>query len=233
MTLSRVRIMSPNYSSRSGSTVRLIVLHTAEGARTYQSLGSFFANPASGVSSHVGIDDTPNVIGEYVDRGNKAWTAANANPIAVQAEMCAFAAWSPYEWSTHQQMLKNCAAWIAEEAKAFGIPLVKLSPQQAQSNGRGICQHIDLGAWGGGHVDCGPAFPIDQVIEMAKGGSAPDIEEDDMLLIKKSNGEYSTFNGVQKLRVSGPADLTALKNAGVKEVVGSSDAWYDSIPVSK
>ena len=172
MALSRIAIPSPNYSSRGGASVRLIVLHTAEGARTYQSLGAFFKNPASGVSSHVGIDDTPNVVGEYVQRPGKAWTAANANPVAIQAEICAFAAWSTAEWNSHPMMLSNTAQWVAEEAKAFGIPIVKLTPQQAQSNGRGICQHKDLGSWGGGHVDCGPGFPIDRVLQMAS-GSAP------------------------------------------------------------
>jgi len=164
---------SPNYSSRGGSAVRLIVLHTAEGATTIQSLGSYFANPASGVSSHVGIDDTPETVGEYVKRGNKAWTAANANPVAVQAELCAFASWSPVQWSSHPVMLSNTAKWIAEEAATFGIPIVKLTPTQAQGNGRGVCQHSDLGSWGGGHWDCGPSFPIDQVISMASGSPAP------------------------------------------------------------
>jgi hypothetical protein len=172
MTLTRVQILSPNYSSRGGSTVRLIVLHTAEGALTYQSLGSFFANPSSGVSSHVGIDDTPNTVGEYVARNMKAWTAANANPVAVQAELCAFASWSSGTWQAHATMLQNTAQWIAEEASTFGIPLVRLTSSQAQSNGRGICQHSDLGTWGGNHSDCGPAFPIDSVIQMA-GGSKP------------------------------------------------------------
>src|SRR5215467_2106629 len=101
MALKRVGIPSPNYSSRGGSKVRLIVLHTAEGALTYQSLGSYFANPASQVSSHAGIDDTPNTVGIYVKRADKAWTAANANPYAIQAELCAFAEWDSAEWNKH------------------------------------------------------------------------------------------------------------------------------------
>lgn len=173
MALKRVWMPSPNYSSRGGSSVRLIVLHTAEGALTYQSLGSFFGSSSSGVSSHVGIDDTPNTCGEYVTRGSKAWTQGNANPVAVSAELCAFAKWSSSEWSRHSNMLANAAQWLREEAAAFNIPLVKLTPQQAQGSGRGVCQHIDLGKWGGGHVDCGPAFPIDSVITAAKGGSTP------------------------------------------------------------
>jgi hypothetical protein len=168
MSLRREWIASPNYSSRGGTGVRIIVLHTAEGATTYQSLGSFFANPASQVSSHVGIDDTPGVIGEYVRADQKAWTAANANPYAVQAELCAFAAWSPADWDTHPVMLENTALWVAEEAARFGIPL-------RHSTDHGVCQHVDLGAAGGGHWDCGPSFPFGRVLEMAGGapGSTP------------------------------------------------------------
>lgn len=167
--MKRIWIPSPNYSSRGNSSVRLIVLHTAEGSRTYQSLGNFFASPSSGVSSHVGIDDTPNTVGEYVVRGNKAWTQGNANPIAVSAELCAFAAWSVTEWMNHPVMLTNVAAWLAEEASKFQIPLVRLTPAQAQGSGIGVCEHVDLGSWGGGHTDCGPNFPIDDVIAVAKG----------------------------------------------------------------
>ena len=172
MALKRVAIPSPNYSSRGGSSVRLIVLHTAEGATTYQSLGSFFANPSSGVSSHVGIDDTAGTVGEYVRRDYKAWTAANANPYSVQAELCAFAKWSPSEWDRHPAMLRNTADWIAEEAKHYGLPLDALTAGEAQGGGRGVCQHADLGAAGGGHWDCGGGFPMSDVLAMARGGSS-------------------------------------------------------------
>ena len=176
MALKRVAIPSPNYSGRGGSSVRLIVLHTAEGARTYQDLGHYFQGPV-GVSSHVGIDDTPGTIGEYVRRDYKAWTASNANPVAVQAELCAFASWGWDEWNTHSQMLDNTAKWIAEEAAKFNIPIDKLTSSQAQSSGIGVCQHVDLGTWGGNHWDCGSQFPIDDVLDMARGsdsgGSTP------------------------------------------------------------
>ena len=180
MALRRIAIPSPNYSSRGGSAVRLIVLHTAEGAANYRDLGAFFSNSASGVSSHVGIDDTSNEIGEYVQPHGKAWTAANANPYSVQAELCAFAEWDNATWQGHQQMLANTAAWIAEEAARFAIPIVKLTAGQAQGGASGVCQHVDLGAGGGGHWDCGPGFPIDQVIDMAANGGRP--EDDDMPL---------------------------------------------------
>jgi hypothetical protein len=165
--LQRVWIPSPNYSDRAGAGVRLIVVHTAEGARTIESLGAFFANPDSGVSSHVGIDDKPGTAGEYVTRDAKAWTQGQANPVAVAAELCAFAAWDPAEWDRHPAMLDNCAAWIAEEAAIFGLPIVRLDPASAQGGGRGVCAHSDLGAWGGNHSDPGAGFPWSQVIAKA------------------------------------------------------------------
>jgi hypothetical protein len=188
VTLRRDWIPSPNYSVR-GSPVRLVVLHTAEGARTYRELGAFFANPGSGVSSHVGIDDTPGVVGEYVAPANKAWTAAGANPVAVQAELCAFASWSPDQWRLHATMLENTAAWVAEECARFSIPLVKLNAAEAQGGASGVCQHADLGAWGGGHWDCGPAFPIDQVITMAAGARPESPSEESENMIASTGGQ--------------------------------------------
>jgi len=176
MALKRIWIPSPNYSSRGGSRVRLIVLHTAEGALTIESLGGYFSNSSVQASSHVGADDKVNTVGEFVKRENKAWTQSQYNPVSVSMELCAFSSWSAAEWNRHPNMLANCAAWIAEEAAYFGIPIQKLTPSQAQGSGRGVCQHKDLGAAGGGHHDCGPDFPIDQVLEMARGGTPPPPE---------------------------------------------------------
>jgi hypothetical protein len=179
MALKRVWMPSPNKSSRGGSAVRLIVLHTTEGAQTYQSLGNFFASSSAGVSSHVGIDNTPNTVGEYVKPPDKAWTAGNANPVAVQAEFCtpsgAAANWTSDYWKTNMKTaLENAAQWVREESARFNVPIVGLTPGQAQGSGRGVCQHNDLGAWGGGHFDCGKGFPMGYFLDMCKGKpSAP------------------------------------------------------------
>jgi hypothetical protein len=177
MALRREWIPSPNYSSRGGTAVRLVVVHTAEGPSgpgAYQELGAFFANPSSGVSSHTGIDDTPGVIGEYTAPGVKAWTQGNANPYSVATELCGFAAWSYDEWwRDHAVMLENCAAWIGEECDRFGIPCRRLSAAEAQGGAAGMCGHVDLGAAGGGHWDPGPGFPWADVMEMAGGEDAP------------------------------------------------------------
>jgi hypothetical protein len=135
-------------------------------------LGSYFQGNVQ-ASSHTGADDKPGVIGEYVKRDNKAWTCAEFNPVAVQIELCAFAAWSTDEWYRHPNMLENCARWIAEEADHYGIPIDRLSSSEAQGSGRGVCQHVDLGSRGGGHHDCGAGFPMDHVLTMARGHPAP------------------------------------------------------------
>jgi N-acetylmuramoyl-L-alanine amidase len=223
MALARKWIPSPNYSGRGGSGVRLVVLHTAEGARTYQELGNFFANSGSGVSSHVGIDDTAGTIGEYVAPGNKAWTQGNANPVAVSAELCAFAEWSGAEWDRHPAMLTNTAEWVAEECARFAIPIRRLSAAEAQGNAAGVCQHVDLGAWGGGHWDCGPGFPIDDVLALAARGApahAPGTtteEEANMVLgddetggawIAYPDGAVHTLNGAPFLGSANDPALT-------------------------
>jgi N-acetyl-anhydromuramyl-L-alanine amidase AmpD len=164
---------SPCYSGRDPAGVRLLVVHTAEGATTIESLGNFFSNPANEVSSHAGADDTPGTIGVYVKRADCAWTQANANGVAASLEICGFAEWDAATWAAHEGILENVAGWLAEESAAFGVPLVKLTPAEAQSGAAGVCAHSDLGTWGGNHGDPGPAFPWAHVLELAGGTSSP------------------------------------------------------------
>jgi hypothetical protein len=187
---------SPNYSSRGGAGVRLIVLHTAEGARTIESLGGWFAQSSSQVSSHVGADDKPNTVGEYVHRPDKAWTQSSYNPVAVSIEMCAFAAWSTAEWHQHPNILANCAKWIAEEAAHYGLPITRLSDAQAQGSGRGVCDHYSLGPGGGGHSDVGPGFPWEEVLELARAGGEPlppPAEATDLQTVRNKDGRLEAF----------------------------------------
>ena len=179
MSLKRQWIGSPNYSGRGGAGVRLIVLHTAEGGvgpGAAVDLGHYFASSSVDVASHVCIDDTPDRVVECVKRSNSAWTQAGANPVSVSVELCAKAAWSAAQWDDHPVLLETVARWIAEEAAYFGLPIKRLSAGAAQGSGRGVCDHGDLGSWGGGHWDVGDGFPWSRVFDMATGGG----EEDEM-----------------------------------------------------
>jgi len=167
-------IASPNFESRNGATVRLIVVHTAEGALTTTELGNFFANPASQVSSHVGIDD--HGIEQYVDYTNASWTMLSANPISEHAELCGFAAWTRDQWLTqHTGMLGLAARWVRERCLARGIPIIKLTPAQVAAGQAGVIGHWDwtVGMNDGTHTDPGSAFPWDVVISLAQQGATP------------------------------------------------------------
>jgi hypothetical protein len=239
MPLRRVWIASPNKSSRGGSGVRLVVIHTAEGARGYRALGNFFANPSSQVSSHVGIDDEHGVIGEYVKRPEKSWTQSAFNPQAVSAELCAApkgtttpcgANWSRAEWLTHGDMLQNTADWIREECQHFGLPIVKLSAGQAQGSGRGVCGHVDLGQAGGGHSDPGPNFPWSEVMDLARRGGPPpsttSAQEDKMIATATASNGNGHFWRV--LSDGSAVDYTWKGSDGAWHPVGAS-GWMSGM----
>lgn len=165
--------MAYKYSSRNGQKVRLIALHTAEGATTAESLGNYFYRNDVQASSHVGIDDTHGL--QYVDYAYAAWTMRNANPYSENAELCGFAAWTRDQWlNQHKYMLDQAAQWIANRCHARGIPIRKLSPQQVGAGEWGVCGHADYtyGTSDGTHTDPGVNFPWDYVMEKA-GGAPP------------------------------------------------------------
>ncbi|GAA2823435.1 N-acetylmuramoyl-L-alanine amidase [Crossiella cryophila] len=166
-------IQSPHHSGRGGARVRLVVVHTAEGARTAEALGRFFQGKTQ-ASSHVGIDDKR--IEQYVNYDRAAWTLRSGNPISDNAELCGFAKWSRAEWLEHPRMLELTAQWIAERCRARGIPLRKLTPAQVAAGESGVIGHHDwtVGKKEGSHWDPGPNFPWDLVMAKAGGQSGED-----------------------------------------------------------
>jgi hypothetical protein len=68
-----------------------------------------------------------------------------------------------------------------------------------------VCQHNDLGAGGGGHWDCGPSFPIDYVLDLARGGSGggaqptTDKEGDMLASAIAANDSFHVFRAKGKV----------------------------------
>ena len=181
-------IPSPNHSSRQGKTIRLIVVHTAEGSTNTTSLGNYFAKSASQASSHVGIDDA--AIEQYVSYDQAAWTLRSGNAISDNAELCAFAAMKRDQWLSPdtvtfyhpalkrnvtvnhpRQILDLTAKWIAERAATRQIPINKLTASQVAAGHAGVIGHWDwtMGMKDGSHTDPGTEFPWDYVIDKARG----------------------------------------------------------------
>jgi N-acetyl-anhydromuramyl-L-alanine amidase AmpD len=161
-------IESPNHSSRGDQRVRLVVLHTAEGALTTSALGRWFARPDVQASSHVGIDDRGVV--QYVPYDRASWTLRAGNKISDNAELCGFASWHRNQWiSDHATMLQHAATWIRDRCTARGIPIRKLTPGEVAAGHEGVIGHHDwtLGMRDGTHTDPGPAFPWDVVMALA------------------------------------------------------------------
>jgi len=179
MSLIRDWRPSPNYNT-SGGSKRLLVIHTTEGFtgnNGMYDLAAYFAGPV-GASSDVGIDNFhPGRIVEMVAPQNNAWTQCNYNShTAASVEQCAYASWSRSTWlNDKEQLLRNTAAWLAEESARFGIPLTELDSSASQGSGCGVTYHSRLGSSGCGHSDPGSGYPLDVVLDWARGGTAPPI----------------------------------------------------------
>lgn len=236
MTLNRVWTPSPNYSS--GGSKRLLVIHTMEGftgPNGALDCARYFQGNV-GASSQVCIDNNRGTIWECVNRGNGAWTQCSFNSVSDSMEQSGYASWSKSQWlNERNNQLHNVADWIAEESAKLGIPITRLTASQAQSGGRGICGHSDLGSSGCGHSDPGANWPWTEVLEWAKGGTSapiPPVEEDiPMVAVARYSGHLfmagvATDNKV-KFWQSGYWANVDLTQTGAK--LGSASLAIDDI----
>lgn len=144
---------------RSRSSIVRIVLHTTEGIMNAEDLPPFFRRVQA--DSHLAIDRQGDCV-RMVPDDEKAWTQAAYNPGSLAIEQCGFARWSKGYWVRHYHHgLYRTVQALARWSIKYGIPL-------RHSVSHGVCQHKDLGRVGGGHVDCGPGYPLRYVIVWAQ-----------------------------------------------------------------
>lgn len=176
-------IATQNYQSRRGARVRLVVLHTTEGARTVESLGRYFQTGTNQASYHAAFDDQR--METFVDYSNASWSIMSGNNYSDNAAFCAFSAWNRAEWLKHPVMLELGARWIAERCTARGIPIRRLSPAETAAACRdprhpgGVIMHRDytLGMREGTHTDCGDGLPWDMLLSRAQQIASPEQQE--------------------------------------------------------
>jgi hypothetical protein len=162
------RIWSPNTSDRL-RPISLIVLHSTESknvpksATDLEGVASWFHDEASQVSAHVITDADGNSVRCVPDR-LKAWACMAFNSASLNIEQIGAAAqpkWERSEWL-------ETARWIAYWSHTYGVP-IRLGAVEGEVVSRpGVVTHKMLGAAGGGHVDPGPAYPLEQVLEEAE-----------------------------------------------------------------
>ncbi len=110
-----------NYSSRGGSAITHVTVHTIQG--TYAGAISWFKNPNSNVSCHYNMRCTDGQITQMVCEADKAWHASGANPFAVGIEHEGFV--SDPSWYTNI-MYQSSAALTKSIAQRNNIPLYEV-----------------------------------------------------------------------------------------------------------
>lgn len=162
---------------RGGKTPRLIVVHTMETpenrGRAYQ-VAQWFAGPSSPqASAHYMVDDADIYLS--VDEHDTAWAVDDfqLNEASISIEHAGSAAQTPEQWNDaySQAELKNSAKLVADIAKRWNIPIVKLTPQDILDGKSGLCGHVDITVAkkiSGGHTDPGKNFPWDLYINLIK-----------------------------------------------------------------
>jgi peptidoglycan hydrolase-like protein with peptidoglycan-binding domain len=169
-------VQARDYGWAERTTIDVIVLHSAEIGEFHSSaegVAAYFkAGPPKPASAHYVCDDDSIV--QCVKDKDVAFHAPGVNSRSLGIEQAGYAKQTRDEWLDPygQRMLRLVAKLVAAKAKQYDVPLVWLRPEELVAGKRGICQHIDVThaypGKGGGHVDCGPNYPMGLVLEWAK-----------------------------------------------------------------
>lgn len=149
----------PSYcmgGARSGSDIKIIVLHDSEIAPGPNALDSLYnALKSQRLSVQVGINADGSCV-RFCSDLEVAEQVAAYNHQALGIEQIGFASYT--NWPKAQT--ETAAKWVAFWANKYGIPLT-------HSTTHGICRHSDLGSAGGGHSDPGGGYPFTEVLKEA------------------------------------------------------------------
>jgi N-acetyl-anhydromuramyl-L-alanine amidase AmpD len=134
------------------------------------SIRSWFNNPDSEASSHIGIDGSGNTE-QWVTSNRKAWAIGAANSFTCNIEFVARAAQGASAWEEAQ--VKQGARWAAYWCIHYGIPVQKANVRNVNGlcvcTKKGVLRHSDVTAAGfGTHTDPGPAFPMDDFLRYTR-----------------------------------------------------------------
>lgn len=135
-------VASPNYSSRGGARVDLVVVHDTEGA--YAGAVAWFAMSASQVSAHFVLREDGAEATQMLDLAKNAWHVCAFNRRSVGLEMAG-----------KESAGFSDACWLASaRIVAYLLHHLQIPCRFAEGGvGPGFCRHYDLGQAGGGHDD--------------------------------------------------------------------------------
>jgi hypothetical protein len=137
---------TPNQSGRSGVAVELLAVH--ETAGPYAGSVAWLCNPKADASAHFVVREDGLEATQLVALSRKAWTQCTFNWRTVSIELANVTAKG---YATDYQ-LRVCARILGWLVMLTGTP-----PRWSRTGAEpGICRHLDLGAAGCGHTQCGP-----------------------------------------------------------------------------
>lgn len=109
-----------NFSSRSGTAISHVTIHTMQGS--YTGAISWFKNPSANVSAHYNMRSTDGQITQMVCEADKAWHVGNSNPYTVGIEHEGYV--SDPSWYT--SITYEVSAALTKDISArYGIPTVR------------------------------------------------------------------------------------------------------------
>lgn len=162
------RYTARNHSgTRPLSAISLVVIHSTEGS-TAAGAAAWFANPASGGSTHLVVDD--NICYRTLQDNQIPWGAKGANFNGFHIEQAGFAKWTTSIWSnTHRKTLQRAAFKTALHCKRYGIPIRFVSASGLRLGVSGITTHVECSkAFGGTHYDPGTGWPRTLFMSMVR-----------------------------------------------------------------
>ena len=153
---------------RRASTIRLIVIHSAEAAddrggdTSAEGVANYFARPDVQASTQLAVDrdSCVRMLPDLVI----PWGAAGANTTGLHVELCGYARWSRSEWLRRRSLLNRAAEQVAHWCYAYDIPARWVSVRALRAGtARGLTTHVDVNTAfrRGTHWDPGPGFPRD------------------------------------------------------------------------
>jgi MYXO-CTERM domain-containing protein len=154
---------SSNYSSRSGTTIDRVVIHTTQGG--YSGAISWFQNPSSDVSAHFVIRSSDGQITQMVGLAQKAWHCSAWNSRSVGIEHEGFVD-DPGRWYTPAmyEASAQLTRWLCDR---YGLPIDRTH----------IVGHVEVP--GATHTDPGTGWDWPRYLDLVRGmppGPAYDAE---------------------------------------------------------
>lgn len=160
--------------------IDIIVWHDPEGANTARELYGYLQGIDAGY--HVMMDNNELIVAASDDLQVQGAGGVNSRSLNI-CIVPGRAAWTRDTWMQYQPAMRLGAAKCAEWCHLYGIPPVRLTPEQVRDGVKGICTHGDVSVYhpeSEGHTDPGPNFPLDDIVIPMIGGVAPTPVEEEI-----------------------------------------------------